>query len=487
MRRVLAVAAGVLAVLAAILVARTLGLASRQVRVEPLAPVAADREAPLRLAGALRFRTISHQDPAALEEDEFRGLERHLARTFPRVHAALARETIAGHSALFAWAGRERSLPPLLLLAHLDVVPVDPVTEAAWTHRPFAGEIADGWIWGRGAMDDKASLVGILQAVEHLLAEGFAPRRSVLLAFGHDEEVGGARGAAAIARALGERGVAPLFVLDEGGAVTEGLVPRVAAPVALVGIAEKGYLSVELTVESEGGHSSVPPPETAVGILARAIDALERHPARAAIVGPARRLFDFLGPEMDFASRVAFANLWLFGPLVRSRLAAAPPTDALIRTTTAPTMLEGSIKENVLPVRARGVVNFRIRPGNSVASVLEHVRATIADGRVRVATLGPTLSEPSPESRVDSTGFTTVARTVRQLFPGAVVAPTLVLGATDARHYAALGADVYRFLPFTLGPDDVRRPHGVDERIGVEDYQRTVRFYEQLIRNADPP
>ena len=485
MRGILTFVGGSLAVLVLVLAADTARFRSRQVAVEPLPSAAGDPDAPGRLAAALRFRTVSHQDPAALDAEAFRDLEQHLARSFPRVHATLARETIAGHSLLFTWAGREPRLPPLLLLAHVDVVPVDPVTEAAWTHPAFAGEIADGLIWGRGALDDKASVVGLLQAVEHLLGDGFTPRRPVLLAFGHDEEVGGERGATAIARTLAARGIAPVFVLDEGGAVTEGVIDGAPAPVALIATAEKGYLSVELTVTSEGGHSSMPPPLTAVGILARAVDALERHPLDAAIVGPARGLFEFVGPELDVPHRVVLANLWLFGPLLRARLAASPATDALIRTTTAPTMLEGSVKENVLPVRARGVVNFRIRPGESVASVLAHVRATIADDRVAVATLGPSLSEPSPESRVDAPGFTTLARTIREVFPGAIVAPTLMLGASDARHYVQLGADVYRFLPFTMRPEDLRRPHGIDERLGVEDYQRVVRFYERLIRNAD--
>jgi carboxypeptidase PM20D1 len=485
MRRTLRLVAAVLGALVLLLLVDALRFGSRQVEVTPLPPTAPDPEAPGRLAAALRFRTVSHQNPAELDAAAFRDFTGWLETTFPRVHHALARETVADRSLLFTWTGREPTLPPVLLLAHQDVVPVDPATEGTWTHPPFAGEIADGFVWGRGAMDDKASLVGLLDAVEHLLADGFVPRRTVLLAFGHDEEVGGAQGATAIARVLAGRRVAPVFVLDEGGAVTEGIVSGVAPPVALVGIAEKGYLSVELTAEGEGGHSSTPPPETAVGILAAAIRALEHHPLPSDIVGPARRLFEFAGPEMGFTSRLALANLWLFGPIVRGRLAESPATDALVRTTTAPTIVEGGVKENVLPVRARGVVNFRIRPGDSVASVLEHVRTTVRDTRVRIATLGPTLSEPSPESSVTSNGFTVIARTIREVFPGAIVVPSLVLGATDSRHYAALGADVYRFLPFHIRPDDIHRPHGIDERLAVDDIQQVVRFYEQLIRNAD--
>jgi carboxypeptidase PM20D1 len=487
MRRVVALATGVLVALAVVLVVNALRFTSRQIPVEPAPAMSLDADVATRLAAAIRFHTVSHQDPAAFDGAPFLAFHRYLAETFPGVHRTLAREVVAGYSLLLTWQGQDRSLPPLLLLGHQDVVPVDPTTASAWTHPPFAGEIADGYVWGRGAMDDKASVLGLLEAVERLLAGGFRPRRTVYLAFGHDEEVGGARGALAIAALLGERRIAPSFVLDEGLAVTEGIVTDVPAPVALIGIAEKGYLSVELTVQAEGGHSSTPPPETAVGILAAAIQRLERQQVPAAIAGPARRLFEFLGPEMGFTNRLALANLWLFAPVVTGRLAGSPATNALIRTTTAPTMLEGSVKENVLPARARAVVNFRILPGDSVAGVLAHVQTTVADARVLAAPLTVTLSEPSPESSVTSPGFLAIERTIRQVFPGSIVAPSLVLGGTDARHYAKLSPDVYRFLPFHIRPDDIRRLHGIDERMAVDDYAAAVRFYAQLIRNADAP
>jgi carboxypeptidase PM20D1 len=473
-----------LALLAAVLVANTLRFTSRQVQVEPAPLVAVDRGAPERLAGAIRFRSVSYQEAARLDAGEFLGLHRYLEARFPRVHQALAHEVVATYSLLFTWKGRDEGASPVLLLSHLDVVPVESGSENSWTYPPFAGRIADGHVWGRGAMDDKVGVLGLLEAVETLLGAGFAPRRSVYLAFGHDEEVGGEHGAFAIAALLRDRKISPEFVLDEGLTVTEGIVPGVTPPVALVGIAEKGYLSVELVVQSEGGHSSTPPPETAVGILATAIHDLERRQLPTGIEGAARKLFDFIGPEMGLANRVALANLWLFGPLVERRLAAAPATNALIRTTTAPTIIEGSVKENVLPARARAVVNFRIRPGDSVQGVLDHVRAVVDDPRVAVTALQTTVSEPSPESSVTSEAFATIGRTIRQVFSGALVAPSLVLGATDSRHYASLTAEVYRFLPFRMRPEDIRRPHGIDERISVEDYARAVRFYAQLIRNA---
>jgi carboxypeptidase PM20D1 len=483
MRRGLLVLLLGLVALAAVVLARALAFRSRQVAAEPVAPIGVDAGAAERLARALTFRTISYQDPGQTDAAEFRGLHRHLEASFPAVHRTLRREVVADLSLLFTWSGREPAARPLLFLGHLDVVPVE--TEAAWSQPPFAGRIADGHVWGRGALDDKLGVMGLLEAVEALLRAGFQPRPTIHLAFGYDEEVGGRRGAMAIAALLAERGIRPELVLDEGLPVALDQVPGVRQPVATVGIAEKGYVSVELVVESEGGHSSMPPPETAVGILAKAIARLEANHPAPALAGATRQLLAFVGPHVELGRRLALANLWLFGPLVERQLARSPATDALIRTTTAPTMLEGSIKENVLPARARAVVNFRIRPGDSVAAVLDHVRRTVGDDRVRAASLPATLSEPSPESSVESAAFQTLARTIRQVFPDALVAPSLVAGATDARHYTALAPEaVYRFLPVRLRAEDRRRLHGANERVAIAGYEDAVRFYARLITNA---
>ena len=370
-------------------------------------------------------------------------------------------------------------------MAHIDVVPAEPETEGDWTCPPFEGRIAEGYIWGRGALDYKEAVLGILEAVETLLGEGFRPRRTVYLAFGHDEEVGGQGGAAQIADLLHSRGVELEFVLDEGLAITEGIAPNVAKPVALVGIAEKGCVSVELTVESEGGHSATPPEHTAIGLLSTAIHKLERRQLPARMEAPARQLFTHLAPEMSFAMRMVFANLWLLGGLVKRQLAAAPATNALIRTTTAATIIEAGVKENVLPVKARAVVNFRMLPGDSMASVLEHVRQTVDDPRVTVKLLGDRKSEPSFVSNTDSPSFKALVRTIRQVFPEVVVTPGLVLGATDSRHYARVSDNIYRFIPIWVRPGDLDRVHGTDERISIKDYEQVVRFYIQLIRNSD--
>jgi carboxypeptidase PM20D1 len=469
---------------AAVVVARALTARSIQVVVEPVPRISIDDGAIERLAGAIRLPTVSRSDGSHSDFAALEGLHRHLEVCFPKVHETLTREIVNGQSLLFTWKGQDPAAKPILLMAHMDVVPVEPRTEASWTHGPFSGDLADGFIWGRGTLDDKVGVMAILEAVEILVTQAFRPRQTILLAFGHDEEIGGQAGAGRIAALLKSRGVHLEYVLDEGMMVTQGVIPGLDRPAALIGIAEKGYASVELRAISPGGHSSMPPPQTAAGIVAAAVVALESHPMPAALDGPVARLFDHLAPEMPLWSRLPLVNRWLFNGLIVRQLEKSPTTNATVRTTTAATIIEGGVKDNVLPASARAVVNFRIKPGDTVNDVLTHVKKVVADGRVEIKLLEPGAGqEPSPQSSASAAGFRTVERTIRQVTPDSVVAPALVIGATDTRHYQDLADDVYRFLPFVLQPDDLRRIHGTDERISVEGYRDCVRFYVQLLIN----
>ena len=471
--------------LAVVALERTLTVRSRQPAVALVAAEPLDTAAlAQRLAGALRFKTVSYQDSSQFEAREFDGFQRYLRESFPKLHAALKLEKVNGYGLLYQWAGSDSGLAPVLLLAHQDVVPVEPGTETRWTEPPFEGRIAAGYVWGRGALDDKGSLVGILEAVEHLVAAGAKPRRTVYLAFGYDEEVGGRRGAGRIAELLASRNLHPQFVLDEGGALVTGLIPGMSSRVALVGIAEKGYVTVELTAQAEGGHSSMPPQRTAVGMLAAALTRLEHDQMPRAIRGPTADMFDYLGPEMPFGPRLAMANRWLFGGILAARFGATPQGNAMLRTTTAPTVLQAGVKENVLPSSARALVNFRILPGDSVASVLAHVRRVVHDGDIGVRALEETGSNPSGVTSAAAEPFQLLARTIRQVIPGVVVTPWLVVGATDSRRYASLTPNVLRFTGATIGKDDLRRVHGTDERVGVQAYADAVRIYIQLLKNA---
>ncbi len=467
-----------------IVIGRALTAKSVQVKVEPIPTIDVDDAVIGRLAGAIRVPTVSRSEGLGSDSDALAALRRYLEESFPKVHAKLAREIVNGHSLLFTWNGEDRAAKPVLLIGHMDVVPIEPGTETLWSHRPFSGDVADGFVWGRGTLDDKVSVLAILEAVEILVSRGFQPGPTILLAFGHDEEIGGTTGAAKIAELLKSRGIRVAYALDEGSVITEGIIPGLKPRGALIGIAEKASASVELVAVSPGGHSSMPPPQTAAGIVAAAVAALETHPMPAAIDGPTARLFDCLAPEMPFGSRLALLNRWLFDPLIVRQLEKSPTTNATLRTTTAATIIEAGVKDNVLPAKARAVVNFRIKPGDTIQALLAHVTSVVNDRRVEIRLLDrESVKEPSRQSAVDSAGYKTIERTIRQVMPDAVVAPSLVVGATDTRHFDDLAEDVYRFLPVVLVPDDTRRIHGTDERIGVEDYKNCVRFYVQLLVN----
>ena len=463
---------------------RAAALSPRRLDVAPLDTVPVDAE---RVADALA-RTIRHQTICRPREappaKALAALQAELAGLFPRVHASLEREPVADWSLLCTWRGSAPGLAPVVLVAHQDVVPVESGTEVAWSQPPFSGAVSGGEVWGRGALDDKGSLVAILAAVEDLLAEGFVPRRTLLLAVGHDEEVGGEAGARAIAAELASRGVRAALVLDEGGAISEGVLPGLG-PVALVGVAEKGAVSLELVAEAPGGHSSMPPPQSAVGIVAEAVRRLEAGRPPARMVEATRATLMAVAPGMPFVHRLVLANADVLEPLVLRALASRPALDAAIRTTTAATVFHGGTKSNVLPERASAVVNFRILPGESVEDVIAHARATVADARVRVAIEpGTSGREPTRASPADGPVFALLEETIAARFPGVIVAPYLVLGRTDARHFEAISENVYRFLPLRLDADARRRLHGIDERVGVEELAGAVGFYRELIRRA---
>ncbi len=475
---------GLVAIVIAVMIGRALMVGSSRQPAGPVPPVdhAAATLIAQRLGEAVRFQTVSIAD-SAKTNDALDAMHDWMEKTYPRVHATLHRE-IFGRSLVFTWTGSDSSAAPLVLMAHMDVVPVESSTESKWAHRPFSGDVSDGYVWGRGTLDDKLNVIGELEAIEGLITSGFTPRRSVILSFGQDEESRGS-GAKAIATAFKARNIQPLMVVDEGGAVISGEVPGLDRPVALIGISEKGFVSVELVAEGAGGHASMPPLETATGIVAAAVAKLEQHqmPVRLSTV---RSSMDAVAPEVSFGGRVALANMWLLGPFAKSYLARSPATNALVRTTTATTMFESGVKENVLSARARAVVNFRLLPGDWIAGVLAHVRKVVDDPRVVVRAISGG-SEPSPVSDVSSPAYALLARTIRETMPDAVVAPYVLVAGTDARHFTTVAQNVFRFSPMRMEKADLTRIHGTNERVGVDNLAELVAFYTRLVRNADRP
>lgn len=477
----------VLVALAAAVAVNTWRHPSRQVAVPPAPALQVDVQAAAqRLAGAIRIRTVSALDDPAANAGEFEKLHAYLAQQFPRVHATLKREAVGQQALLYTWAGSDPAAKPVALMAHQDVVPIAPGTEKAWSVEPFSGEIKDGFVWGRGTLDDKGNLMAQLEAVEALLAAGFQPRQTVYFVFGADEEVSGLRGALPVAELLKSRGVKLDWVLDEGLLVLDGVLPGLAKPAALIGLAEKGYATFFLSLDTAPGHSSMPPAKSAIGQMSAALARLEATPMPGGIRGIAADMFGTLAPEMSPFNRVMLSNLWLTGPLVQSQLEKSPSSNAMLRTTTALTIVRAGNKDNVLPGRAEAAVNFRVLPGDTVDGVEAHLKKALGNEAIQVKRY-PGNSEPSPVSPTDSAGYRAIERTVRQVFPDAAVAPGLMTAATDSRHMTLVSDAVYRFSPIRVKAEDLPRFHGTDERLSVAGYGDMIRFYQQLLRGTAQP
>jgi len=485
MKRIGLILVGLIVLVLAVALIRTLSLSAPGTSsTANIAPVTIDAEAAAnRLGEAIRFETLSTQFARDEKRAPFVDLRNWAETTYPAFHAAASREIISKYSLFYTWPGSDPSLEPILLMSHMDVVPIAPGTMKDWEEDPFSGKVADGFIWGRGTIDDKSSLIAILEGAEHLASQGYQPRRTVHFFFGHDEEVGGPSGAQKMAPLLQERGIRLHWVADEGGVVADGLVPGVAGPVALVGVAEKGYVTLDLTASAPGGHSSMPPGATAIGRLSTAIDRLESSPFSGGIAGPVADMLDAIAPSVSFGTRFALANRWLTGPVVESSLRGNPTMAAAMATTIAPTMINAGVKENVLPHSASAKVNFRIHPRDTVESIVAHVTAAIDDENVKVTVFNPGR-EASAVSSTDSEGFQIISQTIRDTFEGAVVAPNLVVGGTDARQFELVSDNVYRFIPIILGPSDTSRFHGTNERITVQNMGQAVQFYVRLIERG---
>lgn len=434
-----------------------------------------------RFAGGIRFPTISYEDPDKFDHEAFTGLRQHIEASFPLVHRHMQQTVVNGYSLVYTLPGKDPSLKPALFMGHMDVVPVDTATREQWLHGPFSGDVENDIIWGRGALDDKVTVFALLEAMENLLQQGLSPQRTLYFAFGHDEEIGGNEGAARIAALFQQQGIEFEFVLDEGGALTEGLMVGTSQPVAIIGVAEKGYANIRLTVNDVGGHSSQPPQHTAVGILSQAIVRLEQHqlPADLRFI---QNTFDKIGYYSDYTTRLAMANLWLLSPVIENVMLQKPSSAASIRTTTAATMVEGSSKSNILPTRAVGVVNYRLMPGMTVDALVAHANHAIDDPRVTVAPY--MANEASKVSQTDSAGYQLIEKTIRSVSEDYLVAPYLVQGGTDAKHFTGLSDSIYRFMMVKLNPDTLKQFHGVNEQIPVDDYINAVRFYAALIEQA---
>ena len=438
----------------------------------------------LSLSGALQFRTVANDTDPAAEAEAFNGFHAYLAERFPRLHTRAERIEVDAHTLVYAWPGSNRDLDPVVFLAHQDVVPVEDDTLERWEYPPFSGTVSDGYVYGRGALDMKGHLIALLSAVEALMGESRNPERGVYIVLGGDEETDGA-GARSAAATLGAQGITPFFVLDEGGFIMSEN-PVTGAPAIMIAIAEKHSMTVRVTAQGRGGHSSTPPQETAVSLLSRAIAGIQDRPfTRSVSGGPTQGMLRALGPTMDGVGGFILSHPGVFGPVIKGRLEDEDVGRALLGTTIAPTVIAGGTAENVLPQQAHALINLRLHPRDSVEDALAHLRESVADlDGVDITLEGAPFSQ-TPVAPTGGDAWTLISEAARAYGPeGAPVVPFMITGATDARAFGVLTDRLYRFTAVTLTETDFAGIHGDNERISLENLQSMTDFFYTLIDRA---
>jgi len=479
LRRILVFLLFVVLALISVILIRTFIFPSRQLQLAAKASPMVSPEALDHFVNSISFKTISYADSSKFDSAEFIGFRNYLAETYPLVHAHLNREIVKGYSLLFTWQGKRKDINPIVLMAHQDVVPIEEGTEKIWTTDPFKGIVKDEFVWGRGTADDKINLIAIMETVEKLLKNGFQPERTIYLAFGHDEETYGS-GAIEIAALLVSRKVKADLVLDEGGLITREKIPGMEGKsVALLGTSEKGAMSLELMVEQPGGHSAMPAEETAIDILARAVSKLRGEKFEARFSLSTEGFIEYLGPEMPFVQKMAFANLWLFRPTVNNLYEKSREGNAMIRTTLAPTIFQSGIKDNVVPTLATATVNLRLLPGDSSSAIVQEVVRRINDDRVKV-NIKSFVREATSVTLPESFGFRKVDSAIHLAHADILSAPFMMIAATDSRYFQGVSHNIIKFSPMV----DPIGFHGIDERVSLESYQIALMFFEQLISGS---
>lgn len=464
-----------LALLVAVVLVRTARFRPAQGQAAASDPIAVDGAgAAERLAQLVRIPTVSSYVEAEFDEAVFEEFRQTLRRLYPRVHETCPPVRIGHTGLLYRWQGKSAD-EPAVLMAHYDVVAVN---EEQWKHPPFCGEVFEGELWGRGTLDTKITLLGVLEAAERLLGEGFVPQHDIYFSFAGDEEVAGPS-APAIVDYLKEHGIRPAMVVDEGGAVVEGVFPGVTKPIAVVGIGEKGMMNVELTARAEGGHASTPAIPSTVGMLCKAVADCEAHQFPASLTAPVRALLQNVGPHAPFALRMVFANLWLFGPLLKAlSTKLGGELNAMMRTTMAFTTVQGSPQINVLPSEAKAGVNLRLINLDTPESAEARLRRVIANDRVEVRTVH--AQNASPYAASEGAHWEKLAKAVGDTWPGSIVSPYLMLACSDSRHFSAICQNVYKFSAMALTKEQRGLIHNNDERIPVREIARTVEFFTRL-------
>ena len=476
-KRILSLLLLVLLVVAAIVIFNTFQFSKKDAPVQAIAPPVISDSAAIHLSQAIQIKTVSFGDTLAIDTSEFLKFRAFMEASYPLMHQKMQRQIFSQFSYIYTWKGKDTTLAPMVLMAHLDVVPVEAAAESKWTVPSFSGAIQNDTIWGRGAVDDKGSAIAIMEAVEQLLKEGFNPPQTIYLCFGHDEEVSGKRGAGVTSKWFAENKIRPSLVLDEGGMIDTENMKEIGRPVAVIGVGEKGYVNIDLTVEIPGGHSSMPAKETAIDVLNKAIINIRKEQMPATITPAIDAMFKKVGPYQGFGARMAFSNLWLFKGLLFQQLEKSNTTNALIHTTLVPTIIHSGIKDNVVPSIAKATFNSRILPGETSEDVVNFIRKAVNDERVQIRKQTVSLMEPSAATSTELPQFKKIESVIYMTVPDVIVTPYLVVGATDSRYFRGFSDAVFNFTAIK----NAKGFHGIDERVGVSDLKRMIFFYRLLI------
>ena len=438
-----------------------------------------DKDAAVRnLQELIRLRTVSYYDKEKEDDAEFQKLIAMLPRLYPNVFAKCTFDRLPDRALLFKWEG-EKHDEPSVMMAHYDVVPVE---EENWEKPPFEGIIENGVLWGRGSLDTKVTFNAVLFAADTLIKSGYIPKQDMYFAFSGGEEVNG-NGAVNIVNWFIENGIKPQLVVDEGGAVVEGVFPGVTKPCGLIGIAEKGMMNATFSVKSQGGHASAPKPHTPIGVLSRACTRLENKPFKMHLTTPAALMFDTLGRHSNLAYRIIFANLWLFKPVLDMLAkSSGGEMNALLRTTVAFTQAGGSSAPNVIPPSAFMVANMRLNPDDSVKTAIDYLKKTVNDDTIEISVKNE--MEPSPVSKTDCEAWEKVKNAVSDTWKGCIVSPYLMVQCSDSRHYRDLSDHVYRFSAMDLTSEERATIHGNNERIRLTTLHKAVEFYLRLMQSC---
>jgi carboxypeptidase PM20D1 len=436
-----------------------------------------DDAAALHLSEALQIKTISFGDTLPIDTAEFIKFKLFMEKTYPLMHTKLEKQTFNQFSYVFKWNGKDSSKAPYVLMAHLDVVPVEAIAESKWTYPSFSGKIENDTIWGRGAVDDKSSAIAIMEATEQLLKNNFIPERTFYLCFGHDEEIAGKRGANIISQWFKEKNIKPAFVLDEGGMIDSEKFKDVQRPVAVIATGEKGFVNVDISVTIPGGHSSQPEKETAIDVLNKAILKVREKQMPPIITPPVQSLLEKTAAEQSFFKRMAISNMWLFKNLIIKNMEENKQTNAMVHTTLVPTIVKAGIKDNVIPSIANATFNSRILPGQTSDDVVNFVKSAINDERVTVKKQTISLMEASSSTPSNHPSFQMLESITQKIMPNVLVSPYLLIGATDSRYFRPFSDAVLNFTPM----QNAKGFHGIDERIGITDLSRMISFYKLVL------